>query len=379
MADRPTAIVALPPASAPASAPARTPSPSRSPFLRNAWYVAALSRDVARTPVAARLLGDEVVLFRKQDGRPVALEDACPHRRLPLSMGRVKGDAIECGYHGLTFDDCGRCIDAATQDRVPPFAQVRSYPVQDRYGLLWIWMGEPALAASTPVLEIPTHDAPGWSLTQGDYLVCQCNYLWLVDNLLDPSHVAWVHRTSFAGAGTESTPLNITQDERGVNVDRWLENQPPPPFYSPLVKFSGPADRYQGYEMRFPSVGINRSIYVPAGQGGLHLQHDGLEPDDPMTYRMISYNLLTPVDEDTTLYFWLQHRNTDAQDEALTRRIAAGARGAFEEDRQVLEAVHRGMKRSHRPTAYLQLDRAATLYRKALAARIAEEAGLQDG
>ena len=229
------------------------------------------------------------------------------------------------------------------------------------------------------MLEIPTHDAPGWSLTQGDYLVCQCNYLWLVDNLLDPSHVAWVHRTSFAGAGTESTPLNITQDERGVNVDRWLENQPPPPFYSPLVKFSGLADRYQGYEMRFPSVGINRSIYVPAGQGGLHLQHDGLEPDDPMTYRMISYNLLTPVDEDTTLYFWLQHRNTDAQDEALTRRIAAGARGAFEEDRQVLEAVHRGMKRSHRPTAYLQLDRAATLYRKALAARIAEEAGLQDG
>ena len=77
-------------------------------FLRNAWYVAALSRDVARTPVAARLLGDEVVLFRKQDGRPVALEDACPHRRLPLSMGPVTCDAIDCGYHVLTFVDYGR-------------------------------------------------------------------------------------------------------------------------------------------------------------------------------------------------------------------------------------------------------------------------------
>jgi phenylpropionate dioxygenase-like ring-hydroxylating dioxygenase large terminal subunit len=355
------------------------PAPAATPFLRNAWYVAALSRDLGRTPYAARLLGEEVVLFRQQDGTPVALEDACPHRRLPLSMGRIKGDAIECGYHGLTFDACGRCIDAATQDRVPPFAAVRSYPVRDRYGLLWIWMGDPAQAQNAPMLHIPTHDAPGWHLTEGDVLVCQCHYLWLVDNLLDPSHVAWVHRSSFAGAGTASTPLRITQDEHGVNVDRWLLDQPPPPFYAPLVKFAGHADRYQGYEMRFPSIGINRSIYVPAGQSGAHLLHDGSSPDDPMTYRMISYNLLTPVDADTTLYFWLQHRNTDAHDDALTQRIAAGAKAAFEEDRQVLEAVHRGMKRSQRPTAYLQLDRAATQYRKALAERIAREQAEQGG
>ena len=103
-------------------------------FLHNAWYVAALAPEVGRTPRAVTMLSQDIVLYRREDGTPVALEDACPHRKLPLSMGRIKGDAIECGYHGLTFDCSGRCIDAATQPRIPPNARVRSYPVHERYG-----------------------------------------------------------------------------------------------------------------------------------------------------------------------------------------------------------------------------------------------------
>ena len=95
-----------------------------STYLRNTWYVAALSPEIGREPKAIRILGEAVVLYRTQAGAAVALEDACPHRKLPLSMGRIKGDAIECGYHGLTFDCAGQCIDAATQTRIPPFAKV---------------------------------------------------------------------------------------------------------------------------------------------------------------------------------------------------------------------------------------------------------------
>ncbi|MEO7243228.1 MAG: aromatic ring-hydroxylating dioxygenase subunit alpha [Variovorax sp.] len=338
-----------------------------SEYLRNTWYVAALSPDVGRTLKPLRILGEAIVFYRMEDGTPVALEDACPHRKLPLSMGRIKGDAVECGYHGLTFNRLGACIDAATQARIPPFAQVRSYPVRDRYGLLWVWMGAPELADRHDIALIEHYGDARWHTTKGDSLFCRCNYLWLVDNLLDPSHVAWVHRSSFAGGGTDTTPLQIRQAEGGVICSRWMLDQPPPPFYAPLVKFKGHADRLQHYEVRYPSIGINRSVYTPAGRGG-----PGMVPDD-QTYEMVSYNLLTPVDDDHTMYFWLQHRNTDPQDEDLTARNARNARTAFEEDRDILEAVHTGMKQKTTPTASLLLDAAATRFRRGLAERIARE------
>ena len=338
-----------------------------SPFLRNAWYVAALSPSIGRTLRAVKILGEAIVLYRTQDNTPVALEDACPHRKLPLSMGRIKGDAVECGYHGLTFDCSGKCIDAATQVRIPPFAKVRSYPVRDRYGLLWIWMGDPDKALAQDIYQIDNHDNPTWNITQGDSLHCACNYLWLVDNLLDPSHVAWVHRTSFAGAGTDNTPLQITSHADGVMASRWMLDQPPPAFYAPLVKFSGNADRLQHYEVLYPSLGVNKGIYTPAGKGGPDMV------DDAETYRMVSYNFLTPIDDDNTQYFWLQHRNTDPHDDGITQRNATGAKAAFEEDRVILEAVHRGMKAKTTPTTGLLLDAAASRFRKGLAERIAAE------
>jgi vanillate O-demethylase monooxygenase subunit len=95
--------------------------------------------------------------------------------------------------------------------------------------------------------------------------------------------------------------------------------------------------------------------------------------EDARIYRMVSYNFLTPVDANNTLYFWLQHRNTDPHDQALTERIAAGAKAAFEEDRQILEAVHQGMKHKRTPNIGLLLDAGASRLRRALAERIAAE------
>jgi len=338
-----------------------------SEFLKNAWYVAALSGDVGRSLKPVKLLSESIVLYRTQDGQPVALEDACPHRKLPLSMGRLKGDAVECGYHGLTFDCAGKCIDAATQTRIPPFAVVRSYPVRDKYGLLWIWMGDPARATEQPSFAIENYGDPAWHTTTGDFMPIGCHYLWMADNLLDPSHVAWVHRSSFAGAGTDNTPLQLTSSASGVISSRWMLDQPPPPFYAPLVKFKGHADRLQHYEMCYPAIAVNMGIYTPAGVGGPQM----VRQSD--TYVMVSYHFLTPVDADNTVYFWLQHRNTDPHDEDITRRVAAGARAAFAEDRVILEAVHQGMKARTGRTTGLLLDAAATRFRKGLADLIARE------
>ena len=101
-------------------------------FLRNAWYVAAWDHEVGQETLPTKILGERIVLYRTEAGEPVALEDACAHRKLPLSMGRRKGDAIECGYHGLTFDKTGRCIHMPAANRIPPAVRVRSYPLRVR-------------------------------------------------------------------------------------------------------------------------------------------------------------------------------------------------------------------------------------------------------
>ena len=327
-------------------------------FLRNCWYVAGWSKEFDRSLSPRRYLGENVVIYRKKDGAAVALEDACPHRKLPLSKGNLQGDTVECGYHGLTFDCSGACVAAPTQqNHVPKSAKVKSYPVVDRYRLLWIWMGDPAQADESLIFPIENFDHPGWGCTDGGTLDIECNYLWIVDNLLDPSHVAWVHVSSFAGAGTDDGPLEVEKIDRGVIVSRWIYDRPPSPYYADLVKFDGACDRLQHYEMCFPAIGLNKSVYTPTGTGG-----PNAKPTD-LTYVNISYNFMTPIDEDHTRYIWFQHRNTDPHDQAVSEKMNRGARMAFEEDRNVLVEVHKGMANPASPHIDLGLDAGAKLFR----------------
>jgi phenylpropionate dioxygenase-like ring-hydroxylating dioxygenase large terminal subunit len=329
-------------------------------YLRNTWYALARRDEIGQDLSAFQVLGERVVAYRKADGTPVALEDACPHRKLPLSMGKRQGDLVICGYHGLTFDGTGTCVAAPTQETIPPSARVKSYPAADRWGLVWIWMGDPAKADPAKIIKIDNHDSPGWGMTNGDSMTCGCNYLYLVDNLLDPSHVAWVHVTSFAAPGTEDTPLRVNAVDNGIVVSRWMLGRSVPPYYAPLVKFKGDCDRLQHYEVRYPSLGINKSIFTPAGTGG---------PDKPLhekAYVMVSYHFLTPVDETTTRYFWLQNRNTDPDNAEISAQVAAGARRAFEEDRAILEAVDKGMSGKTSPNLNLALDAGSLRFRRGL-------------
>jgi phenylpropionate dioxygenase-like ring-hydroxylating dioxygenase large terminal subunit len=336
-------------------------------FLRNAWYVAAKSSDVDRHLTPLTILGESIVVFRRENGEAAALENACPHRKLPLSMGRRQGDSIVCGYHGLTFDAGGKCIAAPTQDKIPPNARVHSYPAVDRFGLLWIWMGEPALADVRKIVDIEHYQHPGWGSANGGPMTCGCNYLYLTDNLLDPSHVAWVHLTSFAASGTESTPLQIDVKSDGVVVWRWILDCEVPPFYAPVVKFAGRCDRLQHYEVRYPSVAINKSAFAPSGTGGAG------KPLLPEAFVAVSYHFLTPLDESSTAYHWLLQRNSEADNAEISERMSAAARAAFEEDRVVLEAVHRGMASKTKPNINLALDAGPLRFRRELQALIDSE------
>jgi len=337
-------------------------------FLKNSWYVAGWSKDYQKELRTQMLLGEKIVFYRRLDGNPVALEDACPHRKLPLSQGRLQEDRVVCGYHGLTFDCTGACVEAPTQrGNIPKRAVVRSYPVVDRYRLLWIWMGDPEKANPDDIFEIENFDNPEWGYTEGGMLPIECNYLWVVDNLLDPSHVAWVHVTSFAGSGTDDQPLDLEKTEKGVIVSRWIYDQPPSPYYKDLVKFEGNCDRKQHYEMCIPGIALNKSVYTPPGTGGPN------KPEGDKTYINISYNFMTPVDERNTMYIWFQHRNTDPEDKLISEKMNAGARAAFLEDKEILEAVQIGMEDMEIPNIDLALDAGAKLFRVKLQRLINEE------
>ena len=136
-------------------------------FLRNCWYVAAWDHEVGRELKPVKILGEEIVLYRKSDGTAAALEDACPHRKLPLSMGRIKGDDVECGYHGLTFDCTGTCTRVPGAEKIPHVARVQSYPIAERYGLLWIWMGEAEKADPAQDLRSRSLGRPGLGRQSG--------------------------------------------------------------------------------------------------------------------------------------------------------------------------------------------------------------------
>jgi vanillate O-demethylase monooxygenase subunit len=327
-------------------------------FVRNAWYTAAWEREVGDGPLAATIAGERLAIFRCTDGSYAAVHDACPHRKLPLSMGRVLGDRLECGYHGMQFDGKGCCVTAPTNGTIPPGADIPAFSVIARYGLLWIWLGDPEAANPDDIFEVRHWDDPAWGCTEGDDMIVACHHLLIADNLLDPSHVAWVHPGSFAGQGTDDTPMETTIADDGVTVWRWLHDTSPPPFYAPYLPFEGNCDRKQQYEVRYPSNALITAVFAPAGTGG------EAQPLPPETFVMDSYNFLTPVDERTTRYFWFQTRNVAPDDAAVSRAFAASVKAAFAEDKVILEAVQRGLDSAATPPLNLRSDTGGVRFRR---------------
>src|SRR2546430_17455598 len=162
-------------------------------FLRNYWYVAAYDSEITRRPFGRTILGEPIVFYRLEDGTPVALEDRCAHRHLPLSMGTLVGDTLQCLYHGLRYDRTGTCVRVPGQDTIPRSARVKSYPVVERYHWLWIWMGDPALADPGKITDFHWFDDPSWG-AKGEYLHVKGKWQLVVDNLLHLHHLAFLAR-----------------------------------------------------------------------------------------------------------------------------------------------------------------------------------------
>lgn len=342
-------------------------------FLKNAWYVAAWSNEVNHDLQQILVLGEKICLYRNNNDNVVALEDACPHRKLPLSNGRIKNDSVECGYHGLTFNNQGKCIWAPGDGKIPPKAKVHAYPIQEKYDLVWIWMGDPKLADPSSIIDITNFDNPEWGVNRGEAMELNCNYLLMCDNLLDPTHVAWVHQSSFAQSETKDAPLNVTHTDEGYIVHRWMMDAEPAPFYKKIIEFEGHCDRLQHYEVRYPAHALIRAVFTPAGTGGVN------GTLDEKTFVMDSYNFMTPTTESQTRYYWFQLRNIRPNDKALSKIMSDDVQHAFEEDRIVLNAVQIGLNEKKSPTIDLSIDSGQLRFRRQLAKKIEEEMSAKEG
>ncbi len=303
-------------------------------FVRNAWYPAAWSRDIGRQLIARRILGDDVVLYRTGSGSVAALEDVCPHRFTPLSIGRLKGDTVECGYHGMTFDCRGECVRIPGQAIIPRNAKVRSYPIQENMGLAWIWMGDPALADPATVYDLPQFHDPRWSAVEGDALRIACHYLNLADNLCDPAHVSFVHLSTLGNPQGEDVPVH--SESAGKNkllTWRWVIDAPAIPLFAKFGKFTGNVDRWHYYHYTAPSIAVIDFGSAATGTGAPEGARDNC-------IQIYACHFITPVDGDSCIDHWLFVKNF-ATDAATTHAMIEQFRLAFNEDKEILEAIHR--------------------------------------
>jgi vanillate O-demethylase monooxygenase subunit len=302
-------------------------------LVRNAWYVAAWAHEVGTSPMARRICNDPIVLFRTEEGVAAALLDACCHRAAPLSKGTVVPCGIRCNYHGLVFNAGGVCVAIPGQSVISPKARVRAYPLVEKDQMLWIWMGEADKADPADILDYPFHDdSENWP-TRFEMAPAKSNYLLLIDNLLDATHLAYVHPDSVGGAAPDvhfRAEMKILRMANGVRSERVMKNSPAPPAYHACVPFDGPIDRWQEFDFVAPAAVLQYSGGVEAGEDRATSRK--------RRFDMRLFHAITPETDTTSFYFWSASNGHAKGDLSATDTIVVEIRKAIVEDKAMVEA-----------------------------------------
>lgn len=205
------------------------PLTTQEPYPRNQWWVAAYSDEAGRDLLSRDILGEPVILYRTQTGEVVAVAGICPHRAFPLTKGRLVGDALQCGYHGFEYGPDGSCLRVPSQGSVPTKSALRRYPVEEVGGLIWIWTGaadkaDPALLPDLGAIGLGRVD---WSVEQHPLATVEARYTLLIENLLDLSHVTFIHdKTIPGGEKVAVIPVSVIETPESITVRRRGENLP---------------------------------------------------------------------------------------------------------------------------------------------------------
>jgi vanillate monooxygenase len=333
----------------------------------NQWYAAAFADEVGRVPLARTLLDRQVVLYRTAAGRPVALADRCSHRKAPLSRGALIGDAIECPFHGMQYAGDGTCLRIPCQDNIPRGANIRAYTVIERDGHIWIWMGD-AAADPDAIPDMHWLTDPQLAAVKGMFHL-QCNYLTVLDNLLDDSHLPFVHRNSIGTPKMVKAPIDIESGEDWVSFTRWTLDTPPSPVHAKAGGFTTNVDRWFVVRYVKPSTILIDVGSAPIGSGAT-------QGDRSKGIGLFSNGTVTPGGGNSCFYFWHNSRNFGLTDIEMTKILHAEMTRTFVEDQEIVEAVQRSLDcdLEGAPPLNIAADTVALRARRIIAALITGEA-----
>ncbi|MET0336998.1 MAG: aromatic ring-hydroxylating dioxygenase subunit alpha [Caulobacter sp.] len=349
------------------------PAADAAPWPRNAWYVGCTPDEIADGPLGRQICGEKVVFFRGADAKVSALEDFCPHRGAPLSLGAVREGVLVCGYHGLGVGCDGKAHSMPGQ-RVAAFPGVRVFPVIERYGFIWIWPGDPAQADPAKLHHLPWAEDDAWAYGGGLYHVA-CDYRLMIDNLMDLTHETYVHASSIGQKEIDEAPVSTRLEGEEVVTSRFMENIKAPPFWRMALGGAGlsedaDVDRWQVCRFNLPS---HVMIEVGVALAG----HGGRDADPAVKVSSVVVDFITPETETSHWYFWGMARNFAADDAALTDKIRQGQGRIFSEDMEILEQQQQNLLRfADRKLLKLNIDAGGVRSRMAIDKALAAEASL---
>ena len=316
---------------------APTPREGRNyPF--NCWWVAALSSEVGRDLLGRWLLDTPVLLYRTGDGRAVAVENRCPHRAAPLSLGCLKGDNVQCGYHGFTFSPDGACVDAPSMGTALPVAAIRSFPVIEQNAFIWVYLGDQAKVSEVPLPhDLEWTEDPDFAFVQGRMEI-KANYMLLKENVLDLTHFGYVHAKSFGISDWIEPPRSMTEGDVTSYHKSFVRSPLPPVFADPLGLPPGTPFNRENYG----------SFVSPA------LQIGAVDFGDPesgaIRGRFRVSHATTPVDATHMHYFYVIGRDHGKSPQEM-QGLLKGSEIGFAEDEAIIEAVQEMMSRDPRGTS----------------------------
>jgi phenylpropionate dioxygenase-like ring-hydroxylating dioxygenase large terminal subunit len=307
----------------------RTICPATQPVMRNEWYVVAFSHEVNATrPLLRYCCGDRIVLFRLANSEPVALFDRCPHRGSPLSLGKITEDTLQCPYHGFRYGASGHCVRVPSQATIIPELSVRRYPIAEKGGFVWIWPGAAERADRTSLpdcLEFGL-DRAGWTAKPYLMLEIKANYSLLFENLLDTSHISFLHGTALDGGRMATSTFRIESESKVVRIIRELSGDTPTLSNRKQYGLSSVST----FDRRLESI-----AYLP----NLHIIRNTFtfpeRPDHPPHAR-INVMPITPSRKNELYQFLTM---TTSYPESHPPELVEGMRSVLDEDRVVLEAI----------------------------------------
>jgi phenylpropionate dioxygenase-like ring-hydroxylating dioxygenase large terminal subunit len=303
-----------------------------SSFIRNAWYIVGWADEVTAAPLARRICNEPIVVFRDGAGKAAALSDRCCHRGTPLSLGEMVESGIQCGYHGLVFDTTGRCVHVPGQDRIPEKARVPAYPLVEKDALLWIWVGEAEKADPSLIIDLPQHNDPRRWPHRHDVYHIAGSYLLMVDNLMDLTHLGYVHKKTIGGnpAAHVGATMETTRTETGLKFTRWMMNSTPPPTYVNAYGFTGKVDRWQEFEFIAPGSVKQWTGALDAGAGAAEGKRDG-------GFQFHVFHGLSPETATSCHYFWSTATGYRQDEPEACEQFFRDSGATFLEDKVVVE------------------------------------------